>query len=307
MNNPFQPKIAKIIEINEDTARKNYYGSWRKFNQLQNAPFIAIDNVFKDKYLNKLESGPLRLYLYFAFAAKNKHGHSWHSISTIADYFKAQTRTIDNWIKALVDEGLIYRQRAGKKSNTTYLIPFSHTFLVYRKRKNYRQDNQEMLDDCLENINGLKEIYGDVVKVYHFFQWSDGRQDKSTNQALFVLSKRRDIITVNMITLTKLDDLGISETDIGDIARFESPFEFAGEKIMGLAFPDNPVFNSIKTSQYLLESLVELADSETWQFEELEPVKYDKIEILFPEEDDATPTAENEEVDTTETTENEEE
>lgn len=286
MSNPFKPQIAKAIEISEDTARKNYYASWRKFNKMQKAPFVAIDNVFKDKYLSRLDAGPLRLYLYFAFAANNKHGHSWHSISTIADYFKAQTRTIDNWIKVLVDEGLIYRQRAGKKSNTTYLIPFSHSFLIYRKRKNYKQDNQKMLDDCLNDINRLNEVYGDIVKVYHFFQWSDGKLDKDTNQALFVLSKRNDIVTVNMITLTKSDDLGISEADVEDIVRFESPFKFAGEKIIGLAFPENPVFTSIKSSQYLLETLVELADSDTWEFEELEQVKYDKIETLFPEDDD---------------------
>jgi len=285
LSNPFKPKLAKVIEINEDAARKDYYDSWRRFNQLQKAPFTAIDNVFKDKYLSKLEAGPLRLYLYFSFAANNKHGHSWHSISTIAEFFGTQTRTIDNWIKVLVDEGLIYRQRAGKKSNTTYLIPFSHTFLVYRKRKKYKYDDQGMLNDCLDDINKLKEVYGEIVKVYHFFQRSNDRHDKNTIQALFVLSKRHDVITANMITLTKLDDMGINETVVDDIIRFKSPFEFDGEKIMGLAFPDNPVFTSKKTGQYLLETLVDLAESETWQFEDLVEVKYDEIDTLFPEQD----------------------
>lgn len=292
MSNPFRPKLSKTIAESEDSVRKNYYASWRKFNQQQKAPFIAIDNTFKEKYLNKLEPGPLRLYLYFSFAANNTNGHSWHSISTIADYFGTQTRTIDNWIKALVDEGLIYRQRAGKKSNTTYLIPFSHTFLVYRKQKKYRYDNQKMLDDCLKDIQRLKEVYGEIVKIYHFFQWSN-KQDKNTNQALFVLSKRHDIITANVISLTKLDDMGISEVDIEDVVRFESPFEFNGEQIIGLAFPDNPSFTSVKTGQYLLETLVELANSEAWQFEELEKETYDKIETLFPEEESET--VENEE------------
>lgn len=294
MNNPFQPKISTTIAINEDATRKNYYASWRNFNKLQKAPFITIDNVFKDKYLSQLEAGPLRLYLYFSFAANNTHGHSWHSISTIADYFKAQTRTIDNWIKVLVDEGLIYRQRAGKKSNTTYLIPFSHSFLRYQKQKKYKQDDQDMLNDCLNDIHKLNEVYGDIVKVYHFFQWADSKLEKNTNQALFVLSKRHDIVTVNMITLAKLDNLGVSEEDLEDIVRFKSPFEFAGEKIIGLAFPENPTFTSTKNSRYLLETLVELADLDTWQLDELEQVKYDKIKALFPE-DDSTKLEKNEE------------
>lgn len=293
MNNPFKPRLSISQVIDEDIHRKNYYTSWKKFNRSQNSPFIAIDNVFKEKYLNKLEAGPLRLYLYFAFAAKNQSGHSWHSVATIADYFGTQTRTIDNWIKALVDEGLIYRQRAGKKSNTTYLIPFSHTLLPYNKQKKYKTDSQSLLNDCLKMLDSSKHIYGEVVKVYHFFQWATGKHDVSSHQDLFVLCKRKDIVTVIKIALTKSDDMVISEDEVEEIIRFESPFEFNGEKIIGLAYPDNPSFRSIKTAQQLVDTLVDFADTERWQFDELPQVKYDHFEILFPEENEIEETTES--------------
>lgn len=286
MSNPFKPRLSTTQAIDEDTHRKNYYTVWKKFKRSQNSPFIAIDNVFKEKYLNKLEAGPLKLYLYFAFAAKNQSGHSWHSVTTIADYFGTQTRTIDNWIKALVDEGLIYRQRAGKKSNTTYLIPFSHTIVNYRKQKKYQTDSQDLLDDCLKMLNDLKNIYGEVVKVYHFFQWAAGKHDVNTHQDLFVLCKRNDVVTVVEVFLTNSDHLVVSEDEIEEIVRFESPFEFNGEKIIGLAYPDNPQFRSLKTAQLLVDTLVDLADTERWQFDELPQVKYDHFEVLFPEKNE---------------------
>ena len=40
MSNPFRPPISRKVEIDEDAARKEHYANWRKFNQLQKAPFL---------------------------------------------------------------------------------------------------------------------------------------------------------------------------------------------------------------------------------------------------------------------------
>ena len=237
-------------------------------------------------YLNRLEGGPLKLYLYFAFVANNKNGHSWHSISTIATYFDAQTRTIDNWIKVLVDEGLIYRQRAGKKSNTTYLVPFSHGLNVYRQRKQIKTDSQELLNACLVDLKKLESVYGEVFSAFHFFQWNAAKTKKITNQALFVLSKRKEVITVTMISLANSEDMVISEENVEEIMRFDSPFILNGNNVVGLVYPDEPSFTAVKTGKHLLDTLVELAETEQWQFEEIPLVEYGNIDTLFPEEDE---------------------
>lgn len=295
MSNPFKPKLSIKKISNEDTLRKNYYRGWKSFNMRNRSPFIAIDNSFKEKYLHKLEPGPLRLYLYFSFAANNTSGHSWHSVETIADYFGTQTRTIDNWIRVLVDEGLIYRQRAGKKSNTTYLIPFSHTILNYNRTKKKYANEQKLLDECLTVLEDMKHIYGEVVRVYHFFQWSDEKHEMTAHQDLFVLCKRNDIVTIINVTLNNSDEFVVSEDKIDEILCFDSPFKFKGEHILGFAYPDTPIYRKGKSLPLLVETLAEFADMESWEFDEILKVKYDHIDVLFPPtEDDEVKDAEKE-------------
>ncbi|WP_186315430.1 helix-turn-helix domain-containing protein, partial [Bacillus subtilis] len=146
-----------------------------------NAPFLSLFNKFKDEHLATLEPGPLRLYLYFAFHANNKSGYSWHSIQTMAKFFKTQTRTIDNWIKVLVDKNLIYRERTDKLSNTTFLVPYSNTVLrhAYVNKKEY--NDQELLDDLISLIKRRRNVYGEIVKVYHIFQWVMKKGKRATN------------------------------------------------------------------------------------------------------------------------------
>ena len=282
MSNPFKPKLSIKKIHDEDTLRKKYYQGWKGFNMRNRAPFIAIDNSFKEKYLHKLEAGPLRLYLYFSFAANNTSGHSWHSVETIADYFGAQTRTIDNWIKVLVDEGLIYRKRAGKKSNTTYLIPFNHTILKYNRTQTKYGDEQKLLDECLTFLEDMKHIYGDVVRVYHFFQWSDEKHEMTSYQDLFVLCKRNDVVTIINVALKNVDEFVVSEDKIDEILCFESPFKFKDEHIIGLAYPDTPIYMKGKSLPQLVETLAEFADMESWEFDEILKVKYDHVDVLFP-------------------------
>ncbi|MBB5149945.1 MULTISPECIES: hypothetical protein [Ureibacillus] len=96
---------------------------------------------------------------------------------------------------------------------------------------------------------------------------------------LAVLTKRDDIVTAHMIYLSKLDDMGVSEKENEETIRFESPFKFNGEKVVGLVLPR--VQNLKKGKKDLLELLVYFADIEKWKLEAMEEVKYDKINILF--------------------------
>lgn len=109
--------LLKAISAKDDKdlSLKEYYQNWRTHNRSSKSPFITIYKDFKDKELLKdLDGGSLKLYLFFTFAASNDFGHSWHSIQSIADYFGTQTRTIDNWLKPLVEKDLIYREQKGK-------------------------------------------------------------------------------------------------------------------------------------------------------------------------------------------------
>src|SRR5690606_34304840 len=93
MSNRFRLTSLLSDGDRQDKALKDYYKSWKDMNSKSKATFTAIDNsFFTSGILSELDSGPLKLYLYFSHAAKNEYGHSWHSIQTIADYFGTQTR-----------------------------------------------------------------------------------------------------------------------------------------------------------------------------------------------------------------------
>lgn len=133
--NNFRVLTQLMSADDEQVALKSYYASWRSFNKDTEEPFFALYEGFKNQHLATLESGPLRLFLYFGFHSKNQTGDSWHSISTIAEFFNTQTRTVDNWIKTLVDKGLIYRVRKGHRSHTTYIIPYSDTLIQAKPKE----------------------------------------------------------------------------------------------------------------------------------------------------------------------------
>ncbi|MDP9729509.1 helix-turn-helix domain-containing protein [Alicyclobacillus sp. TC] len=119
--------------------------------------------------MKTLDSRPLRLYLYFGFAANNKLGHSWPSIETIAKYFGKQTRTIDYWIQQLVEAGLVYRERDTQKSSTTYLVPYGDTFMRQRLSRVFEEDNQDIFDNLIDVIEQRRAVYGSIVGVFHLF------------------------------------------------------------------------------------------------------------------------------------------
>lgn len=283
-------KINFPMEAVDETelALKEYYKSWRD----SKPPFLALYNSFKDKHLRDLEAGPLKLYLFFAFAADNDYGHSWYSISSIAEFFNAQTRTIDNWIKVLVDKELIYREQKGKKSHTTYLIPYDNTLVQHKASKKRDEDNQQVLDDFIVKLRGREFLYGEVFKVFHLFQWGSnksGQPDSNKSvQALFVITKRKNGVLIgHLYRLMKSDYLSVNELNIEELSLFDSPFKFMDENIIGLALQHDISIMSKSNILAFLKLMARLANMEDWQIREHQKVQYGEKDKFFPISDEA--------------------
>lgn len=288
------PIRAAASNVDDDLdAMRNYYRFWRKNNTDMNAPFFALFNSFKENELLKnLDEGALRLYLYFGFVSGNGEGTSWHSVETIARYFGKQTRTIDNWIKSLVDAGLIYRTRDHKKTNTTFLVPYTNTVVNAQPKKKHATDDQGLLDDLLASIARLSAVYGSVVKVFHVFHWGwNARSNEISAPAtnfLFIITKRNDGLLVgHRYLLRKSDDYGVSELEIEDVAIFESPFVYQDHKVTGVAVNHSNGLRKKKNVQTLIELMMDLAVVEEDELLQHPTVTYGLIEDFFDLSDES--------------------
>lgn len=270
-----------------DFALKNYYKSWRYNNQESKSPFLALDNSFRDKHLSELEAGPLRLYLYFSFAANNDYGHSWHSIQKISEFFNTQTRTIDNWLKVLVEKELIYREQKENKSHTTYLLPFSDTIIQHPAPKNRDEDNQDLLEDLIKIITDQAFIYGDILNVFHVFQWRSikGKPINGDNslQLLLIITKRKNGVLIGHIyDLKKSDHLSVSQLSIDEPLVFTSSFVFKGTNVIGLALPQNPPLLNKSSLKDMLVLINELAGLEEWEIKDRQKLEFGKKDEVLP-------------------------
>lgn len=283
-------KINVAIEAVDETefALKEYYQSWRSGNQKQKMPFLALHKSFKENHLRDLDGGPLKLYLFFAFAASNDHGHSWHSISSIASYFNTQTRTVDNWIKVLVEKELIYREQKGKKSHTTYLIPYSNTFIQHETLTKRAEDNQKVLDDLIVRLQGLEFIYGEILNVFQLFQWGidrNGRPNtkKNSKQELLIITKRKSGILIgHLYRLMKSQHLSVDEIYIEETSVFTSPFKYNGRNVTGIALEHAIDISGHYGLDEMMSLLENLSVMEEWKIEELSKIQYGEKDMFFP-------------------------
>jgi predicted transcriptional regulator len=283
--------ISSIPAEDEKEERiKEYHMAWRKTNSQSNAPFVPIFNSFREAHLATLEPGALRLYLFFAFAANNQYGNSWHSIESIAKFFNTQTRTVNNWIKILVEKNLIYREQNGKKTHTTYLIPYSNTIIKHQLKKNFRKDDQSVMDTFINKIKGYEFLYGAIMGVFHFFQWKTDNKKKPIkegSQWLFVITKRTDGVLIgHNYSLKNSDSLGVSELVIegSDIATFNSPFKYEDKNIKGLVLNHEIKLTENNTGA-VLQLIEDLAKAEAWDWDEHPSLAYGKITELLPTEE----------------------
>jgi hypothetical protein len=289
----------------KDQALKGYYKSWKALNQLAKSSFTAIDNAFfTNKLLRDLEPGPLKLYLFFAHVANNDYGNSWHSIQSIADYFEAQTRTIDNWIKVLVDKDLIYRIPRGSKSHHTYLVPFSDTLITHPSPKKRNADNQDLLNDLINKIQDLAFLYGEIIGVHHLFQWTSQKgkilnRDNSTQMLLIITKRRNGVLIGHIHTLRKSDHLSVSELYVEEHSIFTSPFVLNEINVTGIALTPVPSLKAKSAIKDIISLVKELSTIEEWQLKDRQHLNYGpKDEILLDydidEETDETETDEKE-------------
>lgn len=271
-----------------DYALKDYYKCWRELNQKSKSSFTAIDNsFFTKKILSDLEPGPLKLYLYFSHAANNEYGHSWHSISTIADYFEAQTRTIDNWIKVLVDKDLIYRASKGHKSHNTYLVPFSDTLIAHSAPKKRAEDDQGLLDDLIAKIQDLEFLYGEIIGIYHLFQWTSVKgkplnKDRSLQMLLIITRRKTGILIGHVHILRKSSHLSVNELDIEEQCIFKSPFIFNGTNVIGIALNPFPSLTTRVAIRDTIDLVNELASIEEWKLKDRPELEYGNKDELLP-------------------------
>jgi predicted transcriptional regulator len=285
-------KLISSIPAVDDTeeALKEYHSAWRRSNKNSKTPFVPIFNTFRDEHLATLEPGALRLYLYFAFAAHNEYGNSWHSIETIAKYFNTRTRTVNNWIKILIDKNLIYREQKGKRSHTTYLIPYSNTIIRHQLKRNFNEDNQDVLDSFVKKINQYEFLYGAIVEIFHFFQWKADDKKKPIKDGshwIFIITKKPDGVLIgHNISLKNSSLYGVNALTIedSDIGTFQSPFKYDGQNIRGLVLTHEIRLINANTSP-VLELIEDLAMAESWDWDEHPKYDYGIISDLFPEEE----------------------
>lgn len=200
---------------------------------------------FRNKHLASIDGGPLKLYLFFCFHADNTDGDSWYSIQKIAEFFNVQTITVDKWINALVKEELIYREQINHKSNTTYLLPYSTTLMKLQlSQGTYNEDNQGLVDDLISSVKNQDVICGDIVGVYHLFQWKRKKVKTKSTQWILIISKRRSgVLTGHYYPLQNSDHLGVNRDKLEETFFFKSPFTYNNESILGIALSSEPIIN----------------------------------------------------------------
>lgn len=282
--------ISIPAEDETDLMLKEYHYRWRRTNSEASVSYAPIFNAFRDKHLAELDGGPLKLYLFFAFAANNNYGHSWHSIQSIAKFFDTQTRTIDNWIRVLGERKLIYRESSGKKSHTTYLIPYSNTIIKHQLRKTNQNDDQKLFDRFVKKIKEREFLYGSILDAFHFFQWKTNKKNKpvkdGNTQWLVIYTKRDDdVLTGHFYPLTNSEQLGISELEVEDVVSFKSPFMFNGNNIRGVGITHETKLNNANTD-VILDFMSDVTNEEIWDWDEYPTVVYGEIAEIYAGEDE---------------------
>lgn len=285
--------MNRSLPVEKNELIKNYYSSWRTANKTSNASFTLLYSSFKERHLSTLEAGPLRLYLYFSFSADNTTGHSWHSIQKIANFFNTQTRTIDNWIKVLVDADLIHRERVDKVTNTTFIIPYGDTWmnLAPSNSKIFKEDNQKLVNNLVEVVSKRKEVYGEIIRVYHLFQWKVTKKETLPKHFLLIITQRKNGVCIShTYEFGRMSEYSISELEIENIATFSSKFQYNNKPIQGIAIDnDSPIQlnNKSKDVSDIFDELKEADENDLKDHPEVDFGLFEEFFTLESEEDES--------------------
>lgn len=143
--------------------------------------FARIDSNFKS-FLPYLKDGAIRLYLYYALAANNKTGESWHSVETISESLCITDRSIVNWNNQLEDVGLIYRSSRGRKSKSTYLLPLTG----FVAKMSIPKINQIFSELKLFDSNEMTKVFGKFGSLTKLYIKTDNKSDKTICQVVCI-------------------------------------------------------------------------------------------------------------------------
>ena len=274
------------------TAFQNLYTAWQ-YQSNSGGTFAQIYTSFRDlNILAELDGGALKLYLFYCLAAELT-GESWYSVDKITDYFKKQQkRTIEGWNKELREKNLIYREKADKKSYTTYLIPYSDTLVDLEVPKRSEEEDQSLLDAFLKRISGLEPVYGRIIGVYHLFQWGKKKRevtpDITYHHLLIITQRENDVLIGHRFELTEQDGKGIKSGHLQFVrtSRFESPFRWNEQAVEGIAI-DSSFKLSIRmksSTKVWLELVRELSGAGAERIHTMPEVKYGDIKDVLQEE-----------------------
>lgn len=154
-----------------------YYGS----TSHEEFKFARIDSNFK-LFLPYLKDGATRLYLYYALAANNKTGESWHSVDTISESLHITDRSIANWNNELESLGLIYRSSRGRRSKSTYLLPLTG----FATKMSAPKVNQIFTELKLFDSNEMTKVFGKFGSLTKLYMKTDNKNEKAINQIVCV-------------------------------------------------------------------------------------------------------------------------
>jgi len=164
---------------------KKSYKEWRNFRKDTKENYFIIPKEL-ERYLSLISTRALNLYLYYCFKSRNETGESWYAIKSIAEDLGASSRSINTWNSTLEEAGLIVRDHGHSKSKTTFLLPLSNYYLL---------ENDLSIKEVIKK--SIPEIAGDLVAVYHLFQYtkSDNKKnyDKPYNIACCVFKREHGI------------------------------------------------------------------------------------------------------------------
>lgn len=281
-----------LIE-NELDVMRGYYKAWRETNAELSAPYFQLYKVFKERDLLKLDGGPIKLFLYYGFAANNSTGESWYSVETIAEYFGVQERTVNKWNNTLKEAGLIHREKDNKMSHTTFLLPFSDTIRKIQPRRTHESDDQALVEDLIGTIEHYAEIFGPITNVIHLFHWGKKKNGSpsptNTLNQLMIMTDRDGILTGHLYTFIRSTDARVSKLNLpANYCVFQSPYQYRNNAITGLAAShtiDLP--HDGKPSERHVDLLQQLAkvDSATF-WRDLPTVNYGKTPDIVESDDE---------------------
>lgn len=195
----------------------------------KNFRFAKVDSNFVN-FLPYLKDGAVKLYLYYAAAANNESGESWHSIDTISKNLCAAERSIGNWNNQLENMGLIYRTSTGKRSKATFVLPLTG----FAVKMSASQMEQALTELNLYTPNEHTRVFGKVQSALKLYIKNEAANE--INEVLCIHLRR-----VNSVGNTELNSVdtflygvsGMSNTDLEkkltDLEREEKVVVIKGE------------------------------------------------------------------------------